>query len=190
MVLVLFLLGIEILVIVSIMIIMLSVLKINIQNNETKIGVYLFGKIPIIKVKPNRVKIGERLKKFRNRNKIKLDRKTIEIIEKLPSKIEKLELDLKIGTEDAIYTAFAVYTISIAISVILPYLVEKKNYDKIKYKIQPIYNGKNQIDLKLNCIIYVKMVHIISIIYIFLQKGRVDKHGRSSNRRAYAHSYE
>ena len=60
MVLVLFLLGIEILVIVSIMIIMLSVLKINIQNNETKIGVYLFGKIHIIKVKPNRVKIGEK----------------------------------------------------------------------------------------------------------------------------------
>ncbi len=190
MVLVLFLLGIVIFVEIVLLIILLSTLKANIQNKKVQIGIYLFGKIPIIKINLNKKKINERFKKIRKNNKFKLDKDTFKIIKKLSTKIERLDLDLKIGTEDAAHTAFAVWTINTAISVLLPYVVERKNYSKIKYQVKPIYNGKKQMNIKLNSIIYVKMVHIISIIYIVLRKRRDDKYGRASNRRAYAHSYE
>ena len=59
-----------------------------------------------------------------------------------------LDLHLSIGTEDAVYTSFIVSFISIVISNFLPYVVEKKNYKKIKYKIEPIYGRKKTIYFK------------------------------------------
>lgn len=53
----------------------------------------------------------------------------------------------------------------------------------------PMYRFGNSINLSLNCIINVKMVHIIYVIYILLKKGMI-KNERTSNRGAYDYSYE
>ncbi len=55
----------------------------------------------------------------------------------------------------------------------------------------PIYEDKNRIKLILNCIIQVKLVHIISIIYYVVKKRKEKrKYERASNRRSYDYSYE
>ena len=90
-------------------------------------------------------------------------------------------------------TTYAIPFISTLISFFLKLTVKNvnlRNKREYYYKIEPVYNT-NIINLRLNCIINVKMVHIINIIYIFLnKKGRSDKYERTSNRRSYDYSNE
>ena len=209
MVLVLLLLGIIILTILLSAILMLSTLRINIKTLEiqnilvpeitydlkAEICLYLFGKIPFFKTninksKLNKLKIGEKLKSTRLNANIKLNAETIEKLKILSPKLKSLKLDFKLGTEDVLYTSFIVFILSTFISLILPHIAEQKSSSKIKYDISPLYTGKNIFSLNLNSIICIKMVHIINIIYIVLRKRRDEKNERTSNRRAYAHSYE
>lgn len=61
--------------------------------------------------------------------------------------------------------------------------------NKTEFRIIPLYNFGNSIKFNLNCIISVKIVHIIYVIYILL-KTRRRKNERTSNRRSYDYSYE
>ena len=63
-------------------------------------------------------------------------------------------------------------------------------YKNCFYDIKPIYKDKNLYEISLNCIIEVKMVHIINMIYKIVKKRRSDKNERTSNRRAYDNSDE
>ena len=65
----------------------------------------------------------------------------------------------------------------------------KTDYKKTNFKIIPLYKYGNAINFRLNCIINVKLVHIIHIIYILSKKGMI-KNERASNRRSYDYSYE
>ena len=60
---------------------------------------------------------------------------------------------------------------------------------KKKFTVLPLYNIGNVIKINLNCIIDVKIVHIIYVIYILFKKGR-NVNERASDRRAYDYSYE
>ena len=92
------------------------------------------------------------------------------------------------GTQNAAFTAMIVSFINIITSI----LVSNNKNKKINYflKIDPIYQNQNIVNLQFNCIISLKIVNIINIIYILKKKGRVDKNERTSNRRSYAYSYE
>ncbi len=115
----------------------------------------------------------------------------LKIIKKLNPKISYLDLKAKIGIESPVITAFIVSIISSIISILLPYVAINLNKKNYKYIIQPLYQNKNLYKIQFNCIIQVKMVHIINVIYIFLKKGRSDSDERTtSNRRAYGYSYE
>ena len=143
----------------------------------------------------------------------------IKVLKKLVPEISHLNLDAEIGLESPITTAFTVALVASAISIILPNIIPKseklqnisrkqndtytskrkikslqeiskiqKNY---KYQINPIFQNKNLYKINLNCIIQLKMVHIINVIYIFSKKGRSDKNERTaSNRKSYGYSYE
>ncbi len=110
---------------------------------------------------------------------------------KLNIKLSHLNCYFELGVENPITTSFLVASIASIISIILPYLVkniDKKNY---KYKIVPIYKNKTLYKIKFNCIIEIKLVHIINIIYTLLKKGKSDKNERAtSNRKSYGYSYE
>ena len=111
-------------------------------------------------------------------------------LKKLKAEIEYLNLELKIGTEDVILTSFIVAVISTLISIILPYLIKRYQKDKYYYKILPLYNN-NAYEIKFDCIINIKLVHIINILYYQFKKGRKKNDGkRTSNRRSYGYSYE
>ncbi len=187
------------------------------QNSDYAviISLYLGNKIKWISVHLN----SKRMRKMYSKMQLeKIDIKKLEkdfslqdlkIIKKLKPKISYLNLKAKIGLESPVPTAFLVSTISSIIAIILPHFaiktnlksnIHKKTKAKVNtypnnkqyyYEIIPIYQNKNLYKIQFNCIIQVKMVHIIDVIYIFLRKERSIKNERTtSNRRAYGYSYE
>lgn len=191
-----------------------------INDYEFEFGIYFFSKIRIIKFTINEKRIKELqnskfIKKVSKVNFEKITRKLEKRIEnkilynyknynilniikillkEIKPDISKFKFDLKIGFEDIMITTYAIPIISTLISFFLKLTVKDLNLENKKreyyYKIEPIYN-KNIINLRLNCIINVKIVHIINIIYIFLiKKRRSDKYERASYRRSYGYSHE
>lgn len=171
----------------------------NILSRNYKIiaSVHLFNKIKWLSIKLNDKKI----KKIYNKmNLEKMDLKTLqndfkiknlEYLKKLNLKISYLHLKFKIGTEDVVATSFVVAIISSIIGILLPHVVKKYEKDKYYYKIIPLYINKNVYEIKFDCIIEIKNVHIINIIYVFIKKRRDRKYEqRASNRRSYGYSYE
>lgn len=168
----------------------------NAKNSDIKISLSIFNKLNFISLKLNKDRIKNIGKKFHIE---KLDIKKIEkevqpkdllLLKELKIKISKLNLDVKLGVEDVILTSYIIALISILISNILPHIIKKNMYKNFFYDIKPIYKDKNLYEISLNCIIEVKMVHIINMIYKIVKKRRSDKNERTSNRRAYDNSDE
>lgn len=127
------------------------------------------------------------IKKFNKEFKVK----NLRQLKKLKPKFSHLDLQVSVGLISPISTSFLVAIISSTISIILPHLVKKIEPEKYIYDIKPIYYNKNLYNIKLNCIIEIKMVHIINIISLYTKKGKSDKNEQStSNRKSYAYSYE
>lgn len=199
MVLVFLILCILILISVIFFILIISTLKINIKELEVnnilepklkifykiELGIYLLDKLKILKLTftPN----SKIIKTIKNKaqQSIKVDLEILKLVKYIKIDIEKLNFKLDIGTYDVLLNTSIVFIISTVISILVPHLVDNKNYKNIYYKILPINKNKNLIDLKLNCIIKLKMVHIINILYMYLSKKGGDRFDGTSNRRAY-----
>jgi hypothetical protein len=104
----------------------------------------------------------------------------------------KLKMDLRVGIEDVIITSIFIAIISSIISIILGLTAKKLKNKKNNYyyRVMPIYGKENIFKLNLNCIINLKLVHIINIIYMIVKKGRSDKYVRTSNRGTYGYCHE
>lgn len=210
MILVLILLGILVLLITIITLIIASTLHIQIKNlsvsnmepkntNEYAIifSLYLGNKIKWIWFRLNDKKVRkiyskiqlEKLdfKKFRKDFKVKY----LKELPKLQPKISYLNLDANLGVISPVTTSFLVATIASIISIALPYLSKSLKKERYIYNIKPLYYNKNLYKINLNCIIEIKMVHIINIIFIFIKKGRKkNEQSTTSDRKPYAYSYE
>jgi hypothetical protein len=115
-----------------------------------------------------------------------IDFKNVLRIRNLDFRLQRINLDVKISTIDTLITSMSVVFVCTVISIILANKVDNYNKKNCKYLITPIYSEKVQIIINLSCIFNVKMVHIISIIYIlFTRSGK--KYERTSNRRANAY---
>ena len=140
-----------------------------------------------------KLKVKEKVKDI-NFKQVKTDmpskKELKEIIKKLQIKLDKINLKVEIGTIDVIFTSAIITILAGIIGIVLARTIKKYDKEKYNYEIYPIYQNKNLINVNLNCIIKVKMVHIIFIIYLLLKKRRVEKHERASNRRSYDYSYE
>ena len=158
-----------------------NIVPITLKNHKIKLSFYLFGKIKIFSFKLN----SERARKMYSKMNIEkfdiekgrklLTIKNINILKKLNTRLDYLDLELDLGLEDAILTTELITLISTVISNILPHIISKYIPNKYRYKIMPIYINKNAYYIKLNCIFQLKIVHIINIIYIYLKKGKSDK---------------
>lgn len=170
-------------------------------NFEIYFELLILNKFKIFSLKINKEKIKQLNSKVKFKNKmqnmnfkkIKQDFPKIKlrnILKKLNINIPKFNLKFELGTEDVIITSALIAIISSALGIFLAKVIKSFNKEKYSYEIKPIYHNKNLINLYLNCIIKVKVVHIISIIYLLLRKRRVESNERTSNRRAYDYSYE
>ena len=158
-----------------------NIIQITPKNYKIKLSFYLFGKIKLFSFKLN----SERARKMYSKMNIEkfdiekgrklLTIKNINILKKLNTRLDYLDLELDLGLEDAIFTTELITLISTVISNILPHITSKYIPNKYRYKIMPIYINKNAYYIKLNCIFQLKIVHIINIIYIYLKKGKSDK---------------
>ena len=180
-----------------------------------KLRICIFSKIPVATIKVNEEKLKE-LEKRKNFEKIqkilkeqidKLQAKLIKnlsktkdakallniitIAKELKLQFKKIDLKINIGLENVIATSMLIPIISTIIAFALRSLEVKPGENQ--YKIMPKYNLQNdgtQINILLKCIIEVKMIHIINIMYIIKNQRKVKKHVRTSNRRSYDYSYE
>ena len=203
MILVLIFLGILVLLVTIITLIIASTLHIQIKNlsvsnmepkntNEYAIifSLYLGNKIKWIWFRLNDKKVRkmyskmqlEKLdfKKFRKDFKVK----DLKELPKLQPKISYLNLDANLGVISPVTTSFLVATISSIISIALPYLATSLKKERYIYNIKPLYYNKNLYKINLNCIIEIKMVHIINIIFILIKKGKKkNEQSTTSNRK-------
>ncbi len=202
--------------ILCILLITFSTIKINIQklnfNNEEVnsaldysffIELYFLDKIKIFSLMINPEKLEKLNKKMNLETKIKqvnfskikneLPNKNEikELVKKLKIKLDEFHLILQIGTEDVIITSAIVTGIASILGIMLAKLIKNYNDEKYRYEIMPVYKNKNMVKLSFDCIIKVKMIHIINIIYTLVSKRKEKiKYERTSNRRSYDYSYE
>lgn len=157
---------------------------------EIYLELYLLGFIKIAKIRITRklakkFKVKEEFKSIKKDVKIAKEIKPLEIIKKLKIKTEKFRMYLALGTESVMLTINLITIISTICGIVFRNLDPKKT----EYRVIPLYNFGNSIKFNLNCIISVKIVHIIYVIYI-LSKKRRNKNERASDRRTYDYSYE
>ena len=186
-------------------------------NNDflIKFKLCIFKKIPItflrinnkkldkLKEKKMFINIGKSLKNTMDKMQLQFIDKLIKnqsqktildvlsITKELKLRFKKLDLKVNVGLSDVIVTSFLIPTITTIIS----FFFRNTNFDlkNSKYTINPIYNlgdYGSEINIFLKCIIEVKMIHIINIMYIIKKQRKVSNYVRPSNRRAYDYSYE
>lgn len=199
-----------------ILLILLSTIRINVNkfnfNNETVskkcnysffINLYFLDKIKFFEIMINEERIKKLNQKMNIETKIKdIDFKKIKgnlpskkeiknVIKRMNINLDEFHLILKVGTEDVIITSAIVTEIASILGIVLAKLIKNYNDEKYRYEIIPVYKNKNMVNLSFDCIIKVKMIHIINIIYTLLNKRKEKiKHERTSNRRSYDYSYE
>ena len=160
-------------------------------NKDSKIllKIYILKKIKIAEI--NLKKINLNNEKFKNKiqSQIKQEKFNINIINFFKNNnyiLEKMNLKIIVGTEDAAITAIAVGIISSLISIFF----HNKIFDinKQKYEVLPIYENKSILKIEFDGIFTFKIANIIGMAKYL--KRRVNKNDRTSNRRAYAYSNE
>ena len=150
-------------------------------NKKYKITIklYIFEKINYFKLDITKYKMEkrvirkniEKLKRKIEKDKNNFDMKQISKLRKMNIKIQNINLKMVLGTEDAAQNAIIVGTISSIIAIIMGLLSEKKilaigegKENQINWKIIPLYQNRNLLNIDLNCIISFKLIHIINAI--------------------------
>ena len=169
---------------------------INIRINERKIKQFQKSKMLERLSNIDYKKISRNIEKkiYREFKITDLIRFSTYMLKKLKPEILLFRLYLELGFNDIFLTVYSIPIISTIITALLKYgnidKNLKKNKNKYKYEIIPVYN-KYKINLKSDCIISIKFVHIIIILYNFLiLQRRSDINGRTSYRRSYGYSHE
>ena len=150
--------------------------KIN-KNYQINIYLSIFNRIKILNKDIKEIKIRNKDLDIRilKKKDLKIDYK--EVIQNI--NIEKIDLNIQIGTQDAALTAIIVGIIASVLGVLIR---------KPKYEVIPIYLDKNFIKIRLDSIFTVNLTHYI-YSQIFKRWGG-KKNERTSNRKSYANSYE
>lgn len=172
--------------------------KINYGNILIYIKLKIFNKITSFKIKVDNKKI-EKIKNSKMKNTKLLNKmfflqkgivksNKLQIINQLKFDLEEIDLKVIIDLIDIMPTTLAIPIISTIVSMIIEKSAKEYKKEKYKYAIIPNYNTNLMVKIKLNCIISIKIVHIIEVIYTMLKKGSEKNDEGTSNRRTYVRS--
>lgn len=176
----------------------LEIKKLHISNCEQNlkidfilnIGIYFLNKVKIIKFTIDNYKVSNLLKtgkldinKFKQNNSINKD--IIKRVKRDDFIIEYLKLDGYFGLFNTVLSSI-IYGI---INAVIPILIANKLEGRYINNMKFLNVNENKINIKLNCIISIKMVNIINVLHYLKKKGGKDN-GKSSDRRTYAYSNE
>ena len=183
--------------VLTILIIMLTVsIMLILSTIQFEINNFIFDSTRPKKRKVSKYRFIIKLKLFNKLTwvKIKLNKdkiKELKVLKSLNITTEKLKLYVNFDTNNIGITTFLTAVTSTVISIFLAKTAKKNKIEDYMYKIEPSFYMQNLLKICIDCIISLKMVHIINIIYILKKKRSVKKYDkRTSNRRAYAYSNE
>lgn len=165
-----------------------KITDIYIEKMNIKLQIYIFKYIKIISIKlcknyfeifRIKIKYETFFKTYNITNKLEFYRKLYQIyrtikennekinIRKINFKMNSLNMNLNISTENAIFTSFCTCSLSMIISLILKKNLfnNKYNLNKYNYKIIPIYLNTNSFKLDLKTDISCNMFNILEVIY-------------------------
>ena len=171
----------------------LSIVKFKISNINSvghfqidliiKLGLYIGKKIKIFEVCMNKEKLlkNKYILNIKKKNEIKKDIEIINnddiknAIKKVKLNIERLNLKLNIGTEDAKLTAILFGVISTIWGVLVPLIYYSKNIkslDEFEYELTPNFSNKNILKLEFTGQLSIRLLHIIYILYISFKANK------------------
>lgn len=157
------------------------------KDLEIYLGIVIFKKVEILrrnlkKIKNKKMNLGTVLEKAQKlegkNNKQEMVMELIKGLKDFDFEIVKADLKVKIGLQGAALTAILVGIIASILGIILK---------KQKFEILPVYQEKNILNIKLNGIFRVNLIHYI---YKTILKGRDKNERKSSDRKSYAHINE
>lgn len=91
----------------------------------------------------------------------------------LKLEINKLDLNIDIGTEDSFFTAIIVAVFSSVIPIITRKYIEEYNYQKYKYTINPNYFNINNIKIKLKLNVNIETFNLIEELNNTKEKNHI-----------------
>ena len=181
-------------------------IKVSNLNNERKfiwdynikLELYFCNRIKIFQVPIYKAKLAKsrrwnKLKKQLNKKQnwsLKQVKLIVRYLKELKIDVEKFCFNLSLGTENVIITSFIVAFIASSIGILIGNFIKNYNENLYYYKIRPLYKNENIVDMKFSCIIKVKLIHIIYVIYKFSKIRSDMKDEPTSHRRSYDYSYE
>jgi hypothetical protein len=180
------------LIIILILIILLSTLKVHVIYSKIQkkdkmnlnYTLHFLNKIKIFDYKHKKKIAKKTIINFKFIDLLKFDLTKYKKVFKI--NISKFNLYMNIGLENPILASYLVCTIASIVPAIMNMFMKKISEETAYYKINPVFN-QNYLELNFDCIIEIKIVHIIHMIYFLLREGR--KNERSSNTRTYGYSY-
>ena len=92
----------------------------------------------------------------------------LKYVKKLDMRFQKFNLKCEIGTEDVILTSALIVLISSIFSYYVGVIAKNFNYKKHKYIFNPVYKNKNLLNVELNCIVNVRLFHVINMGYMMM----------------------
>ena len=139
-----------------------------------KLKFCILKKFPIINFKISDDGIARFLRKQIRKNKLKKEEREIKKYVKEDKKqiendipdinVEKLQLFMNIGTDNASFTALSTTTLTIFISILLPFLVDEVKEENYNYEINPIYSGKSVFNINASLVLSMPALDIIKLI--------------------------
>lgn len=163
---------------------------------KISIKIYVLKKIKLIdkQIKnidfKNQDKFKKMQKKFKTQMKDKgknFQMEQIKILRNLKIQIKSMNLNVKIGTENAALTAIFVGIMYSVIPNIFNYFFDLEKNTQLK--IEPIYLNKNLLTISFEGIFKLDLIHIINTYKVLIRKERKEKNDRTSNRRSYAYNH-
>ena len=183
MILVLFLCAILIILILIIFAIIFSTIRIKIRkleftnihenkmNYKIKVSMYFFNKLKWLSLNLDNKKMKKMFTKM-HLEKIDIEKierdlqlSDIKAILGIAPKISYLDLNIKLGLENILLTTYVIPFLCTIISMILPKITEKKDFNNVKYKVGPIYKEENLYDIQASSNIEIKVINILNSGY-------------------------
>ena len=159
----------------------LKIPKINKRNinQDYKITIKLyilnkinFFKLDITKTKMEKIIIRKNinlLKKKIEKDKNNIDIKTLKNLNKLKLKLDQIKLQIYISLEDASLNAISVGAVAGVCGMVMGKLKNENILQKNYWKIIPLYQNKNSLEIKFSSNIEVKIIDII--YFLIFQKS-------------------
>ncbi len=96
----------------------------------------------------------------------------LEFLKILDFRLNEFKVELKIGTEDVLLTAFSVFVISTFFSIFFAKNRRKINQKNYNYHVVPIYNS-NELSFRISLKLSINLINLIKALFSQKQKRQV-----------------